>query len=219
MSIYRWAKLDDQSGPDRSIELSGASFGTIRCEPQLFSDGDAGLQLELLADAVQPRRAGRGGHLAAHYAGHGAVKVSVRGGEDLESCRANRCELQRSLRRKRDVRKAHGSVARHHAAGRQLCAGAGRSADVNSTHDADEPDKPTCLLPSHNPAPPNLPRRSKSEVRLEPAPQVSACRAAVVQNSTLVGPPISARAVHRILCTSVESLQTGHFAKGFGKVR
>ena len=26
-------------------------------------------------------------------------------------------------------------------------------------------------------------------------------------------------AVHRILCTSVESLQIGHFAKGFGKVR
>src|ERR1022692_4361887 len=23
MSIYRWAKLDDQSGPDRSIELKG----------------------------------------------------------------------------------------------------------------------------------------------------------------------------------------------------
>src|ERR1035438_742461 len=25
MSIYRWAKLDDQSGPDRSIELTGRS--------------------------------------------------------------------------------------------------------------------------------------------------------------------------------------------------
>src|ERR1035438_4183628 len=65
----------DQRGEQR-CRAGGASFGTIRCEPQLFSDGDAGLQLELLADAVQPRRAGRGGHLAAHYAGHGAVKVS-----------------------------------------------------------------------------------------------------------------------------------------------
>src|ERR1035437_7947786 len=144
MSIYRWAKLDDQSGPDRSIELSGASFGTIRCEPQLLSDGDAGLQPELLADAVQPRRAGRGGHLAAHYAGHGAVAVSVRGGEDPESCRANWCELQRLLRRKRAVRKANGSVAWHPAAGRQIRARAGGGADVNSTHDADEPDQPTC---------------------------------------------------------------------------
>ena len=27
MSIYRWAKLDDQSGPDRSIELTGLSSG------------------------------------------------------------------------------------------------------------------------------------------------------------------------------------------------
>jgi hypothetical protein len=116
---------EPDQGSEQRCRAGGASLGTIRYEPQLLSDGDAGLQLELLADAVQPRRAGRGGHLAAHYAGHGAVAVSVRGGEDLESCRANRCELQRSLRRKRAVRKAHGSVARHHAAGQQLRARAG----------------------------------------------------------------------------------------------
>ena len=29
MSIYRWAKLDDQSGPDRSIELNDPIFHTI----------------------------------------------------------------------------------------------------------------------------------------------------------------------------------------------
>src|ERR1017187_6382096 len=28
MSIYRWAKLDDQSGPDRSIELTALEVGT-----------------------------------------------------------------------------------------------------------------------------------------------------------------------------------------------
>ena len=66
-------------------------------------------------------------------------------------------KLQRSLRGKRAVRKADGSVARHRSAGWQLRAGAGRSADVNSAHDADEPEKPTCL--PHNPAPPILFRR------------------------------------------------------------
>jgi hypothetical protein len=41
----------------------------------------------------QPGRAGRGRHLAAHHAGDGAVAVFVRGGEDLESCGANRREF------------------------------------------------------------------------------------------------------------------------------
>src|ERR1017187_1351143 len=33
MSIYRWAKLDDQSGPDRSIELSRHYPRQAACEP------------------------------------------------------------------------------------------------------------------------------------------------------------------------------------------
>src|ERR1022692_1592647 len=36
MSIYRWAKLDDQSGPDRSIELKRLSRGKVK-EPCLDS--------------------------------------------------------------------------------------------------------------------------------------------------------------------------------------
>ena len=120
--------------------------------------------------------AGRGRHLAAHHTGHGAVAVSVRGGEDRESCRAKRCELQRSLRRKGAVRKADGSVARHHAAGSQLRARAGGGTDIDSARDADEPDTlPVSLTPSG--APESAPAEIRRGVRPKAAPQVATCRA------------------------------------------
>src|SRR5438045_4155157 len=173
-------------------------------EPELLSDGDAGLQPELLADAVPPRRGRRGRHFAAHHTGHGAVEVSVHSGEDLESCRANRCELQRYLRRKRAVRKADGSVARHHAAGWQLRARAGGGADVNSARDADEPDKATCT-PRTTRRSRICPAETRSGVSGNRPPRVGAPRTADVRDTTPrrseFGP-----AVHRILCTRMKRL-------------
>src|SRR5574341_1176236 len=73
--------------------------------------GYAGLQPQLLADAVQSGRAGQGGGLAAHDPGHRAVAVLVPGGQDRAPRRSRDGALQRSLRRKGDPGAADGSVA------------------------------------------------------------------------------------------------------------
>src|ERR1022692_3331854 len=48
MSIYRWAKLDDQSGPDRSIELKRKSFRSIIQEANRLKANPMGVQLDAL---------------------------------------------------------------------------------------------------------------------------------------------------------------------------
>jgi hypothetical protein len=77
--------------------LDGASVRALRRERQPFSAGDAGLQPELLADAVQPRTRSRRDSVAPHDAGHFAAALPVRGGQNLAARRAHRGELQRSL--------------------------------------------------------------------------------------------------------------------------
>jgi len=63
-----------------------------------FSVGDAGLQPELLADAVQPRAGSESGNAPAHQAGNLAAEVLISGGQDLATRRAGGSQLQRSLR-------------------------------------------------------------------------------------------------------------------------
>ena len=58
-----------------------------------FSGGDAGLQPELLADAVPPRGGSHGGDLTAQSVGDGPLAVLIRSGQDLAACRKGGSEL------------------------------------------------------------------------------------------------------------------------------
>jgi hypothetical protein len=86
----------DQGGEQR-CRADGAPVGPLRCEWQSFPVRDVRLQPELLADALQPRAAGRCHRTAAHDFGHLAAALSVRGGQDLATRRPHRHQLQRSL--------------------------------------------------------------------------------------------------------------------------
>src|ERR1035441_5837929 len=94
---------------------------------------------ELLADAVQPRAAGRRHRTEAHDAGDFAAPLSVRGGQDLAPCRPHWGELQRSLRREGRIRAVNGPAPPDCAA----------SAGLRASHDA----SPTLneLPPRHTP--------------------------------------------------------------------
>ena len=105
----------DQGGEQR-CRAGGAPLRPLRCERQSFPVGDAGLQPELLADAVQPRTAGRRHRATTHDAGDRAAALPVRGRQDLAPRRPHRGELQRSLRGEGRVRAADGSAAPDRAA-------------------------------------------------------------------------------------------------------
>ena len=95
----------ERCGPD------GASVGAMGDELHLFSVRHAGLQPQLLADAVQPGRGSQSGNARSHDAGHGPAEVSVSGGAHLAPCRTSGCQLQRSLRRTASVRTADDPAA------------------------------------------------------------------------------------------------------------
>src|ERR1022692_438260 len=99
MSIYRWAKLDDQSGPDRSIELTGGWGIVYKVDPAghetvLYSftggaDGgypEAGVILDsagnLYGTTVNGGIAGLGVVYKVDTAGHETVLHSFTGGAD-----------------------------------------------------------------------------------------------------------------------------------------
>src|ERR1035437_10092459 len=84
---------------------------------------EGGLQPELLADAVQPRAAGRRHPTTAHDAGDRTAPLPVRGRQDLATRRSHRGELQRSLRGEGSVRAADGPAAKDWAARIRLRAG------------------------------------------------------------------------------------------------
>jgi hypothetical protein len=65
----------------------GSSVWSLGDELHLLSVGHAGLQPQLLADAVQPGRASQSGNARSHDAGHGPSEVPVCGGAYLEPCR------------------------------------------------------------------------------------------------------------------------------------
>src|ERR1019366_506949 len=82
----------DQRGEQR-CRFGGASVAPLRREQQSFSVGHAGLQPELLADAVQPRTAGRRHRTTAHHAGDLTAALPIRGCQDLAPRRAHWSEL------------------------------------------------------------------------------------------------------------------------------
>src|SRR5207247_394223 len=94
-------------------------------ERQSLPVGHAGLQPELLADAVQSRATGRRHSTAAHDIGDLAAALPIRGRQDLATRWSHRGELQRSLRGEGYVRAADGSVAPDRAARAGLCASDG----------------------------------------------------------------------------------------------
>ena len=61
----------------------GTSIGSLRDEPEPFPVDDAGVQPELLADALQSRGNGYGRFDAAHDPGDRTAAVFVLGSEDL----------------------------------------------------------------------------------------------------------------------------------------
>ena len=112
----------DQGGQQR-CRVDGASIGPLRREWQSLPVCDAGLQPELLADAVQPRAGRRGRRTASYDAGHFAVTLPVRGCQDLAPRRSHRGELRRSLRGEGCVQSADGPAAPDRRVRTALCAG------------------------------------------------------------------------------------------------
>src|ERR1035438_3630439 len=109
----------------------GASLQTVRRQRYSFSTCDAGVQPELLADAVQPGgENGRDG-AAAYDAGDGAVAVPVCGRENLASCGKDRSELQRPLSGEGPVSTNDGQAAPHRPARGRLRSGNTTGAVLN----------------------------------------------------------------------------------------
>ncbi len=121
-----WSGEPDQRSQQRR-GLGGTSLPSVRCQRQSFPVGDAGLQRELLAHAVQPGARCRHRHAPSHDAGHGAAAIPVRGGEDLASCGKDRGELQRPLRGARHIPATDGSITCDWS---RLWAGDGDGVDV-----------------------------------------------------------------------------------------
>src|SRR5262249_2511991 len=89
----------------------GASIGPVGDELRPLPTGDAGLQPELLADAIQPGRTSQNRGSASHYLGHGPSTFSVLGSQNCAPCRRCAGALQRSLRGEADHGAAHGPPA------------------------------------------------------------------------------------------------------------
>ena len=97
-----WGGEPDQGSQQRR-RLGGASFRALGEQLRTFSAGDAGLQPELLADAVPAGRGSGSGRTGAYPAGHGAVAFSVCGRQDLAARRAGGRQLQRPICGARNV--------------------------------------------------------------------------------------------------------------------
>ena len=76
---------------------------------------------------------GQGGNAEAYHAGDSAFAVSVSGGQDLAACGTSRRQLQRPLRRARDLPAADGPAAGDRCRRATLRAGAGDGADGMSS--------------------------------------------------------------------------------------
>jgi Transposase DDE domain group 1 len=100
--------LIKEANNDAGLAAHPSARWAMNC---VHSNGDAGVQLQLLADAVQPRRASHGGDSAAHHTGHQPAALLVPGGQDLAACRPGGRQLQRSLRRERYLAALDGSAA------------------------------------------------------------------------------------------------------------
>src|SRR6516162_222241 len=99
-----------------------------------FPIGHAGLQPELLADAVQPRGASPNRGLEAYYVGDRAPAVSVSGREDCAARRRRDGALQRPLCRGGNPDAAHEPTTFDRVR-RALCAGsANAAADLTGVH-------------------------------------------------------------------------------------
>src|SRR5450432_4440196 len=84
---------ESDQGSQQRCWFGGASVGSLDDELQPFSNSNAGLQPQLLADAVQSRGTSQSGNAEAHHAGDGTAAVSVPGGQNLAPCRKSRCQL------------------------------------------------------------------------------------------------------------------------------
>jgi len=89
---------ESDQGSQQRRWFGGASVGSLDDELQPFSVGDAGLQPQLLANAVQSRGTSQSGNAEAYHAGDGAPAISVPGSQNLAACRKSRRQLQRPLR-------------------------------------------------------------------------------------------------------------------------
>src|SRR6266567_4284923 len=104
---------------------SSASVGAVEHELRAFPVGYAGLQHELLADAVQPGGAGQNSGPASHHAGDRPSAFSVLGGQNRAPRRHYPGPVQRSLRGEGDDGTAHGSAAGDHPERESVRASAG----------------------------------------------------------------------------------------------
>jgi hypothetical protein len=95
--------------------LGGAAIGAVGDELRAFPVGDAGLQPELLADAVQPGGIRQDRGLAPHHAGDGAPALPLPGCQDRAACRNGPGAVQRSLRGKGNDGTVDGSATLNRA--------------------------------------------------------------------------------------------------------
>jgi hypothetical protein len=109
-------------GVEESLVEIGSELGLIG---RTFSAGHPGVQLELLAAAIQSGRRGEGKGDETYHVGHGTFALSVSGGQVLDARRASGDQLQRSVPGARIVSTADGSAVRHRTASRRILAGSG----------------------------------------------------------------------------------------------
>src|SRR5437899_3973093 len=121
-----WSGELDQGSQQRRGP-GGTSFQTVRRQRQSLPVGDAGLQPELLADAVQPGGQCGRRNTTSYDVGYGAAAIPVRGRQDLASCGKDRSELQRSLPRARCTAADDGPAPRdcHARVSFRTCRGSG----------------------------------------------------------------------------------------------
>src|SRR5258708_5716859 len=114
---------EPDQGSQQRCGTGGPSVGALGHELHSFSTGDVGLQLELLAPALQSRGAGQGGSSAAHDLGHEPAVLSLSGGQDLATCRPGGSQLQRSLCRTGYLSTSDEPAARHRGGTARICSG------------------------------------------------------------------------------------------------
>ena len=114
---------EPHQGSQQRRRAGRPSVGAVADELHLLSARHAGLQPQLLADAVQSRRGGQGRAARPYHPGHGSVAVPVSGSAHLAPRGYRGCQLQRSLCGAAFIRAADGATAGGDGRRRGVCAG------------------------------------------------------------------------------------------------